>query len=73
MAPTHLPSWLITSFDIDVEKDVILGSGGFGTVKQGVWQGTTVAVKLMNCETDQKVRVLSSLCDGTWKEADVVL
>ena len=56
-ALSHIPSWLITSFDIDVEdsKDGILGEGGCGIVKKAVWRRITVAVKFMHRGTDPQV------------------
>jgi hypothetical protein len=32
-----------------------LGSGGFGVVRKGIWNGLLVAVKTMTSETSQKV------------------
>ncbi|KAG8904779.1 hypothetical protein FRB99_001211 [Tulasnella sp. 403] len=53
--PTNPPSWTITSFDVEIDTEARLGSGGFGTVKKGRWNGLVVAVKLMTRETDLKL------------------
>jgi hypothetical protein len=54
-APKSLPDWTITSYDIDIDVSQNLGSGGFGNVAKGIWNGAIVAVKQMTAETPEKV------------------
>jgi hypothetical protein len=39
--------FVITSLDVVIHRDKKLGQGGFGQVYQGEWQGTRVAVKIL--------------------------
>lgn len=41
---------------VSITRDQRLGKGGFGTVYAGVWQGTTVAIKEMIWEADERQR-----------------
>ena len=41
---------MITSLDVVVHYDRVLGEGGFTTVYEGLWKGTKVAVKVMNLD-----------------------
>jgi hypothetical protein len=52
----QLPSWVISSFEIDIDATSDIGAGGFGTVRKGTWNGLVVAVKQMTRETLPKVR-----------------
>jgi hypothetical protein len=54
-APTHLPDWVMTEYDIDIDETSVLGRGGFAIVYKASWGGLTVAVKQMTSETSQKV------------------
>jgi hypothetical protein len=54
-APAQVPDWVITSYDVEVEKGRKLGVGGFGIVYRGIWNGTIVAVKQLMLETNQDV------------------
>ena len=40
--------FVITSLDVVIHHDKKLGEGGFGQVFQGDWQGTSVAVKVLD-------------------------
>jgi len=57
-APAQVPDWVITSYDVEIEKNRKLGTGGFGVVSRGTWNGTVVAVKQLMQETNQDVCLL---------------
>jgi hypothetical protein len=50
--------FVITSLDVVIYHDRKLGEGGFGQVYQGDWQGTTVAVKVLERGTPPFVSFL---------------
>jgi len=54
-AGKNLPDWIISSFEVDIDMEEELGSGGFATVRKGTWNGLRVAVKMMTSETSQQV------------------
>jgi hypothetical protein len=51
--------FVITSLDVVIHHDKKLGEGGFGHVYQGDWQGTTVAVKVLDRSTPSFVGLFS--------------
>lgn len=52
---SHLPSWTITSLEIDKIKKI--GLGKWATVYQGKWNGRTVAIKELMDVTPQAKRL----------------
>jgi hypothetical protein len=49
-----LPSWLVTSWEVDIERRRI-GSGGFGKVYPAKWHGTSIAIKELDSRTSSAV------------------
>ncbi|KAG8721989.1 hypothetical protein FRC08_008085 [Ceratobasidium sp. 394] len=49
------PHWIIYPSQITVTEDRPLGTGGFGTVYRGVWEGANVAVKRLVEETSDQI------------------
>ena len=49
-----LPSWLVTSWEVDIERKKI-GAGGFGKVYPAKWHGTKVAIKELDSQTSPEV------------------
>ena len=54
--PLTLDRFLITSLDVIIYHHKKLGVGGFGQVYEGSWNGTTVAVKIIDAGIDPKVK-----------------
>jgi hypothetical protein len=50
-----LPDWIVSSFEVDIDEEEELGSGGFSVVRKGTWHGILVAVKTMTPETSHEV------------------
>jgi hypothetical protein len=50
-----LPFWLVTSWEVDIERKKI-GAGGFGKVYPAKWHGTMVAIKELDSRTSPEVR-----------------
>ena len=48
-----LPSWTITWFEVELEKQV--GFGSFSDVFRGTWRKHTVAIKVLDKTTPQKI------------------
>lgn len=54
---TTIPDeFLITSLDIVIHRDKKLGEGGFAQVFQADWQGTAVAVKILDKSIPSQAR-----------------
>jgi hypothetical protein len=49
-----LPTWLVTSWEVDIERKKI-GAGGFGKVYPAKWHGTKVAIKELDSQTSPEV------------------
>ncbi|KAJ7636250.1 kinase-like domain-containing protein [Roridomyces roridus] len=45
-----LEHWMISPFEVDFGKEI--GAGGYGTVCQGTWNRTEVAIKMIRNESD---------------------
>lgn len=52
---TNLPSWTITKFEVNREKQI--GVGGFSKVYRGTWNGRTVALKVLKMKVPKKLFV----------------
>jgi hypothetical protein len=51
----NCPDWIISSLEVDIDVEEEVGSGGFGVVRKGMWNGLLVAVKVMTSETSHQV------------------
>lgn len=49
-----LPTWLVTSWEVDIERKKI-GAGGFGKVYPAKWHGTKVAIKELDSQTSPEL------------------
>ncbi|KAG9127149.1 hypothetical protein FRC07_000476 [Ceratobasidium sp. 392] len=49
------PHWIIYPAQITIAEGRPLGTGGFGTVYRGVWEGANVAVKRLAEETSEQI------------------
>lgn len=58
-------TFVITSLDVIVHYDKKLGEGGFTRVYEGLWGGTTVAVKVMERGVPASVSRMFYQCGTT--------
>jgi hypothetical protein len=52
---TSIPDWRISPFELDIHDMEIIGCGASGTVKRGVLDGMSVAVKQFNVVPNDEV------------------